>query len=147
MIALDTNILIYAHRRDSPQSEAARRLIRNLAESPHPWAIPWPCIHEFLSVVTRSRYYKQPSTMTQAQKQVDAWLASPSVRTLHESARHWAILSEILAESKATGSNVHDAKIAAICLAHGVFELLTADVAFAAGDLLRTRDPFSGEVR
>ena len=52
MIAVDTNILVYAHRRDSEWHEKAYRLIQSLAEGSAPWAIPWPCLHEFLAVVT-----------------------------------------------------------------------------------------------
>lgn len=55
MTALDTNILVYAHRLDSPWNlQAAATLIR-LAEGRDPWAIPWPCVHEFFSIVTHPR--------------------------------------------------------------------------------------------
>ena len=52
MIAGDTNLLVYAHREDSPWHDAARAKITELAEAKSPWAIPWPCIHEFLAIVT-----------------------------------------------------------------------------------------------
>jgi len=52
MIALDTNILVYAHRGESPFHEATDRAVTELAESGDVWGIPWPCIHEFLAIVT-----------------------------------------------------------------------------------------------
>jgi predicted nucleic acid-binding protein len=52
MIAIDTNILVYAHREDSPFHEKAYESILELAEGRSPWAIPWPCIHEFLAITT-----------------------------------------------------------------------------------------------
>lgn len=51
MIAVDTNLLVYAHREDSPWHESALRKIRELAEGHAAWAIPWPCVHEFLAIV------------------------------------------------------------------------------------------------
>ena len=54
MIAVDTNVLVYAHREDSPWHGAASRVVRDLAEGSAPWAIPWPCLHEFLAIVTRA---------------------------------------------------------------------------------------------
>lgn len=143
MIAVDTNILVHAHRRDSEDHRAAASVVRALAESPQPWAIPWPCIHEFLSIVTRPRYFKKPSTMAQAERQVQAWMRSPSLRLLAETAVHWPTLLKVLGESEARGANVHDAKIAAICLDHGVTEILSADGRFAAPSGLRVRDPLA----
>jgi uncharacterized protein len=52
MIALDSNYLVYAHREDSPWHDPAYSRIVELAEGQAPWAIPWPCIHEFLAIVT-----------------------------------------------------------------------------------------------
>ena len=57
MIAVDTNLLVYAHREDSPWHDAAYARIAELAESRAPWAIPWPCLHEFLAIVTHPRIY------------------------------------------------------------------------------------------
>ena len=55
MIAVDTNILVYAHRADSEWHDRAALRLRELAEGRAPWAIPWPCIHEFLAIVTHPR--------------------------------------------------------------------------------------------
>lgn len=42
MIAVDTNLLVYAHREDSPWHEKALARVTELAECGSPWAIPWP---------------------------------------------------------------------------------------------------------
>ncbi|HTG57884.1 MAG TPA: hypothetical protein VMG63_00510 [Terriglobia bacterium] len=52
MIAVDTNILVYSHREESLWHQAAFALIAELAEGRAAWAIPWPCLHEFLAIVT-----------------------------------------------------------------------------------------------
>jgi len=55
VIAVDTNVLVYAHRQDSEWHEPATRAVRQLAEgSAAPWTIPWPCVHEFLAIATPS---------------------------------------------------------------------------------------------
>jgi uncharacterized protein len=48
VIAVDTNLLVYAHREDSPLHGVALARIEALAEGCGTWAIPWPCLHEFL---------------------------------------------------------------------------------------------------
>lgn len=52
MRAVDTNILIYAHREDSDFHGQTIRALQELAESGTRWAIPWPCLHEFLAITT-----------------------------------------------------------------------------------------------
>ncbi len=143
MIALDTNVLVLAHRHESPHHSAAATVVRELAESPQPWALPWPCIHEFLAVVTRPVYFERPSTPSEAQRQVDLWLASPSVRVLNESRHHWETLRLVVDETGVSGTAIHGATIAAICLDHGVTEIMTGDGGFASVPPLRVRDPFA----
>ena len=141
MIAVDTNILVHAHRRDSPFHPAAAARIRELAEGRAPWALPWPCLHEFYSVVTHLRIYRPPSTGAEAIGQVGAWLESPSVVLLSEGPAYWGVLARLLAEGKIAGPAVHDARIAALCLVNGVSELWSADRDFSRFPDLRTANP------
>ena len=85
MIAVDTNILVYAHRADSAWHDAAARCVTELAEGAPPWALPWPCLHEFLAVVTHPRIYNPPTPLAAAIDQVEAWLESPSLTLVLES--------------------------------------------------------------
>ena len=82
MIAVDTNILIYAHRRESAFYEVASKRLIELGEGAAPWAIPWPCLHEFLNIVTHPRVYVPPTSLEIALSQVDIWLESPSLAQL-----------------------------------------------------------------
>jgi len=97
VIALDTNLLVYAHREDSTFHAAALGCVRRLAEGRAAWALPWPCVHEFFAIVTHPRIYDPPTPAPQALDQVDAWLESPSVVLLAESPRHWPTLCGLLA--------------------------------------------------
>jgi uncharacterized protein len=141
VIAVDTNVLVYAHRRDSPWHGSAVQCLRTLAEGPSAWAIPWPCIHEFLAIVTHPRIYAPPSTVRKASAQVEAWLESPTLQVIGESSRHWNTLAGLLHAARVPGPRVHDARIAAICINSGVRELLTADRDFSRFPALATRNP------
>lgn len=141
MIAVDSNILVYAHRADSEWHEAAAPLMTALANGRKPWAIPWPCIHEFLAVVTHPRIYDPPSTVAEATDQVEAWLGSPAVVLLAESVDHWTAVGDSLVRGRIRGPMVHDARTAAICLSHGIDELWTADRDFTRFPRLATRNP------
>lgn len=141
MIAVDTNLLVFAHREDSPWHEASFRSLVGLAEGAAPWAIPWPCIHEFLAIVTHPRIYTPPTPLAFAADQVEAWLEAPGLVLLGESDRYWACLRALLEGGRIAGPQVHDARIAALCQLHGVRELWTADRDFGRFAGLRTRNP------
>lgn len=144
MIVVDTNILIYAHRRDHEWSEAACACLRTLAEGKATWAIPWPCVHEFYAVVTRPNVFDPPSTGAQALGQLTAWFESPSLQLLGESADHFTTLRRLAMGAKLVGGAIHDARIAAICLDHGAATLWTADRDFSRFPDLRVRNPLAG---
>lgn len=144
MIAVDTNILVYAHRRDAPFHEAASVAVRELVEGMTPWAIPWPCVHEFMAKVTHSRIFKNPTPLGRALDQLAEWLGSPSARALAEPEGYFRTLWDVLAESQVSGAKIHDARIAAICLSHGVSELWSADRDFSRFSRLKCRNPLAG---
>jgi len=141
MIAVDTNILVYAHRKDSPWHYRAGSCIRELAQGRNAWAIPWPCLHEFLAIVTHARIYAPPSPLEIAIEQINSWLESPSLFLLTETGHHWTTLREAVHLARLTGPQIHDARVAALCLDHGVEELWTADRDFGRFGQLRARNP------
>lgn len=144
MIGVDTNLLVYAHRRDSEWFEVASAAVRDLAEGGRPWAIPWPCIHKFLAIVTHPRIYRPPTPVPAAARQVELWMGSPSLRMIGELEDHWGVLAEILGAAKVQGGAIHDARIAAICVEHGVRELWTADRDFSRFPGIRVVNPLVG---
>jgi len=144
MIAVDSNLLVYAHREDSLWHEPAYDHLVRLAEGRAPWAIPWPCIHEFLAIVTHSRIYAPPTPLETAISQVEAWIESPSLVLLSESENYWKQLGSILRAARVSGPQVHDARVAALCLQHGVMELWTADRDFSRFAGLTIRNPLVG---
>jgi uncharacterized protein len=141
MIAVDTSILVYAHREDVSWFAAASASVRGLAEGGQPWAIPWPCVYELLAIVTHPRIFVTPTPLERAIDQVQAWMESPSLALLGEGPGYWNRLSEVLLASRVGGPVVHDARIAALCLANGVSELWSADRDFGRFPALKVRNP------
>ena len=141
MIATDTNILVYAHRVDSEWHERAKSCIERLAEGRVAWGIPWPCVHEFLAIATHRRIYDPPSTVNEAVDQIETWLEAPVAVLLSEGVAYWDELKGQLMAGRVNGPLVHDARIAAMCISHGVTELWTADRDFSRFPDLPTRNP------
>jgi len=141
VIALDTNLLVYAHRADAPGHREALRVLEDLARGGAPWAVPWPCVHEFLAIVTHPRIFRPPTPLAVALDAVESWMGSPSVALLEEAGDHWAGLRSLLEAGAVEGPRVHDARVAAICVSHGVRELWTADRDFSRFPGLRVRNP------
>lgn len=141
MIAVDTNILVHAHVSSSPWNDRAYTVIEELAASGTPWAIPWHCIHECYAIVTHPKIYRPATSHAAAIAQIDAWIASPSLTLLYESPGTWPLLRALLAAAKLSGPRVYDARIAAVCLEHGVTELWSADRDFSRFPSLRVRNP------
>ncbi len=142
MIAVDTNILLYAHRADSPWHTVARARVREVSR--RPWAIPWPCVHEFIAIATHPRVFDPPSSLTDARRAVEGWLGSPKLALLAETTGYWSTLDGVLRAGQVVGPRVHDARIAALCVEHAVSELWTADRDFSRFSTLRTRNPLIG---
>ncbi len=141
MIAVDTNILVYAHRTDAAFHQEARLRIESLARGKARWAIPWPCVHEFISVITNPRIYKTPTPLQLALATIRALSEKGNVELLHEGAGYLARLEVLALPARIQGAAIHDARIAALCLYHGVRELWSADRDFSRFAELKVRNP------
>jgi toxin-antitoxin system PIN domain toxin len=141
MIAVDTNILIYSHREESPFHVQAKHVIEQLREARAEWAIPWPCIHEFIAIATHPRVFKRPTPLEAAFASIEAWLAGDNLHLIAESEGYLNKLRDLSTKARLQGARIHDARIGAICLHHGVHELWTADRDFSAFPQLITRNP------
>jgi uncharacterized protein len=144
MIAVDTNILVHAHREDSPWHQAALTSVTALANSEAPWAIPWPSIREFLAIVTHPKIYRPPTPLTVALESFRAWQATLGLRLLGEGPGYFETLAHLASRGKIKGSKIHDARIAALCLHHGVKKLWSADQDFTAFPDLACENPLVG---
>ncbi len=143
MRGVDTNVLVYSEIRSGPHHHVAKRVLTELSEGVLPWAIPWPCIYEFLRIVTHPRVYHPPIPPDMALKELGRLLDSPTLLLLHETSSHAEIMTKVLRTSGVRGNLIHDAHIAALCLEHGVTELITGDRDFSRFPELTVRNPFA----
>lgn len=141
MIAVDTNLLVYASRGDTVWHQEAAALLAGLANGRQHWAIPWPCVHEFLGCVTRPRYFNPPTPVDRALATIEAWRESPALQLIGEGTGYWEVLSRLVKNAKLVGPRVHDARVAAICITHGVSRFWTADRDFAMFAQLKWENP------
>lgn len=141
MIAVDTNILVYAHREDSEFHEEALGRMLELAEGVSRWAIPWPCIHEFFAVLTHPRIYDPPTSASVALDALRVWMESPYCKMIGEGPGYFDQFESLVKSSRVAGGAIHDARIAAICLHNGVSVLWTADRDFSRFGALATHNP------
>ncbi|MDP6779466.1 MAG: PIN domain-containing protein [Candidatus Latescibacteria bacterium] len=143
MTAVDTNLLVYAHREDAEFHQQALAALLELAESGNRWAIPWPCLHEFLAITTHPRLYRPPSPTATALKALDAWLVSPMCEMIGEESGYLEVLKRLAIDGRIAGPAVHDARVAAICTHHGVQTLWTADRDFSRFGTLKAHNPLA----
>lgn len=141
MIAVDSNVLIAAHRREHAGHANAIRRLEELAESAAPWGLPVFCIGEFLRVVTHPRVFSPPTSLAVACDFVDRLLASPSVRLLLPTDQFWDSMRQVVLEGETGGNLVFDAQIATVCHDSGVRRLLTYDRDFARFAFLDVERP------
>jgi uncharacterized protein len=137
LIAVDTNVLIYAHRRETKRHARALKALKTLAEGDAPWGLPVFCIAEFIRVVTHLRVFTPPSDLRTALDFVDRLLESPTVRLLLPGQTYPSVFRSICETAEVRGNLAFDAQIVASCIEHGVRELLTADRDFARFDAIK----------
>lgn len=144
MKAIDTTVLLFAEQRTHRHHLRAKALLEELATGATPWAIPWPCVYEFLRLVTHPRVFHPPMPLATARRDLDVILASPSLVLLGETERHADVLRALLKATPASGNHLQLAHVAALCREHGVAEILSADLDLLRFQGLRVVNPFDG---
>ena len=141
MIAVDTNLLVYAHRAEMPFHARARQVLADAVGGPEPVSVPWPCVHEFLAVVSNPRVFRDPTPIEMALDAIERLLNSLTGGFLAEGEGYLGTLEQIARPAQLQGAVVHDARIAALCLYHGVRVLWSADRDFSRFPKLAVTNP------
>ena len=131
MIAVDTNVLVYAHRAETPLHALALERLRELVEGGAPWAVPVFCIGEFVRVVTHARVFSPPTALDTALDFIDQVLGSPSARILLPGPTFAVLFAEACRSGSVQGNVAFDAQVVAVCREHSVAQILTEDRDFA----------------
>ena len=131
MIAIDTNLLVYAHRLEMPFHQRARQILAAAIGAAEPVCVPWPCVHEFLAVVSNPRIFREPTPIEAALEAIRRLLGSLTGGVLAEGDGYLDVLEGVCSPAKLQGAMVHDARVAALCRFHGVRVLWSADRDFS----------------
>lgn len=130
MIAVDANLLVYAHVSSYAQHEVARAwLEEQLVRLPRV-GLPWASLLAFVRLVTNPRLFTDPESMADAWRQVAAWLDATPVWTPVPTPRHRDALGACLAQPGLRANDVPDAHLAALAMENGL-RLATSDSGFA----------------
>jgi uncharacterized protein len=140
MRCVDVNVLVYAHRPESPKHHEWRGWLDDARRGPEQLGLISAVATGFLRIVTHPRVFDQPTPIDIALEFVDALRAAPTVADILPGPRHWQIVSELCRVTGATGNRVPDAALAAIALEQGA-TFVTADHGFARYDGLRIDIP------
>jgi hypothetical protein len=130
MRMLDVNVLVYAHREESPSHERYAEWLIRLANGPEPFALSELTLHGFVRIVTNPRIFEPPSTAAQAFRFIDAILARHTCSLIRPGPRHWGIFRQLCEGGRLKGKIVADAVHAALAIESGC-EWVTADTDFA----------------
>jgi toxin-antitoxin system PIN domain toxin len=143
VIAVDTNILVYAANAASPFHRPCLSWIERQRVSSEPWYATWPILYEFLRVVTHPRTLQRPWTIRAAWGFLaDGLLGAPTFSVLQATERHALVASETLAENADLRGNIlHDAHTAILMREHGVKRICTRDTDFHRFKFLSVIDP------
>jgi uncharacterized protein len=132
VILPDVNVLVFAHRADSPLHQVARTLVDT-----HPLAVCPATLNGFLRLVTVGPF-KPVTPPTTALAVVEEWLSRANTRVLTPGQRHWRIYFDLCRTHGAKGNAFYDIHLAALAIEHGA-DLWSFDRGFARFPNLRWR--------
>lgn len=141
MIAVDTNILVYAHRGAVPEHEGASQAIARAARDPRGWGITIGSVAEFGRIVTHPRSLGRPSTAGEARRFISALSEQGGARLWQPGPRSASRLLRLAEEQGVSGNRIFDLQIALTAFDNGAEEIWTHDRDFAAFGGLKVVDP------
>lgn len=141
MFTIDTNVLVYAHREEFGVHDKAKKLLNKIAQSYDPWVLLWPCIYEFIRIITHPKLFHPPTPVDLGLEAVKS-LHNACTAILGETKQHHKWFMSIISETKCKGNHVFDAHIAALMREHGIDEIITSDKDFYQFSWIKVIKPF-----
>jgi len=142
MVAIDTNVLLYAADRDSEFYQACKERIDECRQGSSPWFLSWPICYEFMRVITHPTIPRKPWTLTSAWRFLEHLIDCPGANFLSATPRHEAVLAEVINEvPNLRGNILHDAHTAVLMREHGIKQIYTRDSDFHRFPFLTVLDP------
>lgn len=143
MIAVDTNLLVYAHRSAYPEHKATVCALEDLFQRPEGWGIPLSCLSEFWSLVTHPKMGSRPSSPVEAEDFLSCMLTDGEGMIFSPGIEFAFRLMQMARDLKITGTKMFDLQIVLTAVDNGVKELWTHDKAFLKIPGLRINDPLA----
>ncbi len=143
MLLADVNVLIYAHRPESPRADEHKTWLEQALVASEPVGVSELVLSAFLRIVTNHRVYREPTPPPVALSFCEEVLAAPSAVPVRPGERHWPIFAELCRTHSVRGNAVPDAYLAALALEHRA-TWVTTDRGFARFEGLRWRTPLDG---
>ncbi len=141
MIAIDTNLLIYAHRAGAPEHDAARRAIQLASNNARGWGMALSCIAEFWSVVTHPASTGGPSTARQVHDFLRSLIVEAGATVWLPQEGFWEKLARAAVDLQVQGARIFDLQIALTVFENGASEIWTHDAGFVTLPGLLAHDP------
>ena len=142
MVAVDTNVLVYAADADSPFHAACRDWLETQRRRADAWFTTWAILYEFMRVTTHARVVRRPWSAREAWEFIAGLLASPGLGVLVPTQRHAQVAAQVLTEIPHLSGNVfHDAHTAILMREHGIRRIVTRDTDFHRFPFLEPIDP------
>ena len=142
MVLLDVNVLLYAHREETPDHLKYRSWLEELIHSPQAYGMTDMVLSSFLRIATHPRIFDPPSPLDAALTFSDQVRDRPNCVAIRPGARHWDIFTGLCREVQCKGNLVQDAYLAGIAIESGS-EWITTDRDFARFPSLRWRHPLA----
>lgn len=140
MRCVDVNVLVNAHRPEAPSHVAWNEWLESARVAREPLGVASLVLSGFLRIVTHSRVFATPTTLSDALAFTEALRLSPSVVEVVPGERHWSIFTDLCTAVGAHGNLVPDAYLAALAIECGAV-WVTADRGFARFPGLRVEHP------
>jgi uncharacterized protein len=142
MRLVDTNVMIYAHRRDADRHAAYRSWMDALVSGPEPYAVSDFALNGVIRIVTDPRIYKNVTPTQVALKYAEEIREQPHAHVVSPGPRFWPVFRDLCQKISASGKLVPDAYLAALAIEHGC-EVITTDKDFRRFPGLRWRHPLN----
>ena len=137
----DTNVLIYAHRRDADRHEEYRDWLESLIDGPEPYAVSDHAVMRAIRTVMSPRVFSHPAMLDDALAFADQFRNQPHAHVVSPGPSFWGIFTDMCGQVSARGNVITDAYLAALAIEHGC-EVVTADSDFKRFPGVRVRAPF-----
>ena len=140
MVLPEVNVLVYAHREDSPHHAGCRKWVEAVVNGSESYGLSELVLSGFVRVVTHPKVFTQPSPLADALEFTEQLRGRPNCVPVAPGRRHWEIFRQLCAEAGAKGNLVPDAYLAAMAIEAGC-EWVTTDRDFSRFKGLRWRHP------